>query len=41
MKAIYSVLFYEEKEGGYSVFVPDIDNASTCGKTLEEALIKK
>lgn len=38
MKVIYPVLFYEEKEGGYSVFVPDIDNASTCGKTLEEAM---
>ena len=24
--------------GGYSVFVPDLDNASTCGSTLEEAM---
>lgn len=38
MKVIYPVLFYEEKEGGYSVFVPDLQNASTCGSTLEEAL---
>lgn len=43
MKVIYPVLFYEEKEGGYSVFVPDIEkaldcNASTCGSTLEEAM---
>lgn len=43
MKAIYPVLFYEEKEGGYSVFVPDLTkalstNASTCGSTLEEAM---
>lgn len=38
MKVIYPVLFYEEKEGGYSVFVPDLDNASTCGNTLEEAM---
>jgi len=35
MKVIYPVLFYEEKEGGYSVFVPDLEkkvnsNASTC-----------
>lgn len=38
MKVIYPVLFYEEKEGGYSVFVPDLNNASTCGNTLEEAM---
>lgn len=38
MKVIYPVLFYEEKEGGYSVFVPDLCNVSTCGKTLEESM---
>lgn len=38
MKAIYPALFYEEKEGGYSVFIPDLKNASTCGATLEEAI---
>ena len=38
MKVIYPVLFYEEREGGYSVFVPDLQNASTCGNTLEEAM---
>ena len=43
MKVIYPVLFYEEKEKGYSVFVPDLENAlntsaTTCGKTLEEAI---
>ena len=38
MKVIYPVLFYEEKEGNYSVFVPDLDNSSTCGETLEEAM---
>lgn len=38
MKVIYPVLFYEEKEGGYSVFVPDLNNASTCGETLENAM---
>ena len=27
MKVIYPVLFYEEKEGGYSVFVPDLQKA--------------
>lgn len=38
MKVIYPVLFYQEKENGYSVFVPDLNNASTCGSTLEEAI---
>lgn len=38
MKVIYPVLFYEEKEGGYSVFVPDLNNATTCGDTLENAM---
>ena len=43
MKVIYPVLFYEEKEGGYSVFVLDLQkeldtSASTCGTTLEEAM---
>lgn len=38
MKVIYPVLFYEEKENGYSVFIPDLDNVSTCGATLQEAM---
>ena len=38
MKVIYPVLFYKEKENGYSVFVSDLDNASTCGSTLQEAM---
>ena len=38
MKVIYPVLFYEENDGKYSVFVPDLDNISTCGSTLEEAM---
>ena len=38
MKVIYPVLFYEEKKGDYSVFVPDLNNATTCGSTLEEAI---
>lgn len=36
MKVIYPVLFYQEKEG-YSVFVPNLENISTCGETLENA----
>ena len=43
MKVIYPVLFYREKQGNYSVFVPDLEkalntSASTCGDTLEEAM---
>lgn len=39
MKVIYPVMFYEEKENGYSVFVPDLDNVATCGETLDEAMM--
>lgn len=38
MKVIYPVLFYEEQEGGYSVFVPDLQNNTTCGNTIEESM---
>lgn len=43
MKVIYPVLFYEEKKGGYSIFVPDLEralntSASTCADTLEKAM---
>ena len=38
MKVIYPVLFYEEDDGKYSVFVPDLQNSSTCGSNLEEAM---
>ena len=38
MNIIYPALFYKEKEGGFSVFIPDLDNISTCGNTLEEAI---
>lgn len=43
MKVIYPVLFYEEKTGEFSVFVPDLSkalstSASTCGDNLENAM---
>lgn len=38
MKVIYPVLFYEEENGQYSSFVPDLGNISTYGDTLEEAM---
>ena len=37
MRVVYPVLFYEE-ENSYSVFVPDLNNISTCGDTIEEAI---
>ena len=39
MKVIYPALFYKEQKNGYSVFIPDLDNCSTCGDTIEEAII--
>lgn len=36
MNVVYPVLFYEEKDGGYSVFIPDL-KAATDGGTIEEA----
>ncbi|MBR0427850.1 MAG: type II toxin-antitoxin system HicB family antitoxin [Clostridia bacterium] len=43
MKVIYPVLFFEESNGTYSVFVPDLEkelnvSATTCGSNLEEAM---
>ena len=36
MKYIYPAFFYEEKEGGFSVFFPDFP-CGTCGGTLADA----
>ena len=38
MKLIYPACFYEEKEGGYSVEIPDLLGCCTQGNTLEEAM---
>ena len=35
---VYPVIFRKEDQGGYSVFIPDLDNNSTCGETLAEAI---
>lgn len=35
---VYPAIFHEEEVGGYSVFLPDFNNASTCGETLEESI---
>lgn len=37
MLSIYPACFYKEKEGGYSVIFPVI-NQATCGNTIEEAM---
>ena len=39
MNIIYFALFYEEKDGNYSVFIPDLNNISTCGDTLEKSIL--
>lgn len=39
MIVTYPAIFYEEKEGeGYSVFLPDFNNAATCGGDLNDAI---
>ena len=39
MIVTYPAIFYEEKEGeGYSVFLPDFNNATTCGEDLNDAI---
>lgn len=38
MKVIYPALFFKEKENGYSVFIPDLDNITTCGSDLVETI---
>lgn len=38
MKVIYPVVFFEESDHRYSVFVPDLENISTFGDTLEDAM---
>ena len=35
----YPAIFTPEKEGGYYIHFPDIDNCFTCGNTIEEGLI--
>lgn len=37
-KTTYNTIFEEEKEGGYSVWVPDLPGCTSQGETLEEAI---
>lgn len=34
----YTVVFQEEKEGGFSVWVPDLPGCASQGETFDEAL---
>lgn len=34
----FTAVFQEEKDGGYSVWVPDLPGCASQGETLEEAL---
>ncbi len=34
----YTAVFQEEKEGGYSVWVPELPGCASQGETFEEAL---
>lgn len=38
MKLVYPVCFYAEKDGGYSVVVPDLPGCITQGDSLAEAI---
>ncbi len=38
MTETYQIILIAEDEGGYSVFVPDIDGCFTQGDTIEDAL---
>ena len=35
----YPAIFTPEKEGGFYIHFPDIDNCFTCGNTIEEGLM--
>lgn len=37
-KYVYPAIFTPEKEGGYSVFFPDLEGCYTCGDDLQDAL---
>jgi len=34
----YTAIFQEEKEGGFSVWIPDLPGCASQGETLEEAI---
>lgn len=38
MLSVYPAIFYENKDGNYSVVFPDLNHLATCGKDLNEAM---
>ena len=38
MKYVYPAIFHSEKEGGFSIFFPDIEGCYTQGDTMVEAV---
>lgn len=38
MKYVYPAIFHPEKEGGFSIFFPDIEGCYTQGDTMVEAV---
>ena len=38
MRYAYPAVFEKEKEGGYSIFFPDIENCFTCGESIAEGM---
>ena len=38
MLSIYPAYFYKENDGGYTVILPDWNNAATCGDDFNEAM---
>ena len=36
---IYPAIFTPEKEGGYYIHFPDIDNCFTCGDDIEDGML--
>ena len=38
MKYVYPAIFQQEKEGGFSIFFPDIEGCYTQGDTMVEAV---
>ena len=37
-KYVYPALFHKEKDGGYSISFPDIENCVTCGDDLSQGI---
>lgn len=38
MLSVYPAIFYENKNGGYSVIFPDLNHLASCGDNLNDAM---